>query len=409
MILEFTYTECTSPGAFKKETGFKIKSLAAYEQGEDGIFLRLDVEKSFAANRDYIKSILDSATSSLTGYAAVDVDPFATPAEFLALPRGFIYSPIELPDGSSAWLLARLSTSGPGNGRPRNPFHQGFLMLSRESGQQLVSDSRFEDNIFLRPVDFTRWRGWLNPRGDAQVDSSNLNESTFPQLEVSLEELSEQHSQKVSENLAYSSNVLTLVARNLKSSSSTPLPGANSTEFFNWTDIVSHLIPGSVIWELPFASTWTMPQERLSRLGFHHFYWSNEVPDGTIEIENWAFLATKVFELGLEVVVYDAINEIDLAFNWTNLDHISYAMIPLGLSLLCLPVDDFGPFSIEVSAACFNMLNEVIWPIYSSGGSALEDLKNRLTSQNTLMSTLAEKHILLRKIETLSVMPKVKL
>ena len=95
MIFEFTYTECTSAGPFKKETGFKVKSVRLYKlaagssDSHETLFNAFDTEDGqgnlIRETLDEIvlhSSKVDAATTRLGGYSAPLVSPFSSPEEF---------------------------------------------------------------------------------------------------------------------------------------------------------------------------------------------------------------------------------------------------------------------------------------------------------------------------------------
>lgn len=430
MIFEFTYTECTSPGPFKKETGFKVKSVRLYKlaagssDSHQTLFNAFDTEDEqgnlIRETLDEIvlhSSKIDAATTRLGGYSAPLVSPFSSPEEFAEIPKGFIYDLLQLPDGNSAWLFARLSTSGPANGRPGNPFHQGFLVPAATKSAIQGHASLFSGVESPRPIDLFTWTGWLNPRGDAQVDSSNLRSSSLLFPEISAEELSVAHLKFMSENKSTAFEVFRNVAGSFLVSKPTALPGKDSQEFSKWVSVVSHLIPPSVSWFCGFGSTWKTPaaafqsalvspnKERNSVESciFPQLFWSIKPLEGLVGVNSWARIATKVFEYELDMVVYDSINEIDKAFKWEPAyNHMSYALAPLALAALGLTAYDFGEEGIEIATACADLLEELTWPSSSGDPLSVSALVNMLKGPESLYSTLVGRNKLDQKLNDLS-------
>ena len=430
MIFEFTYTECNSPGPFKKQTGFKVKSARVYKIDVDSTSIRDNRFISFDTEDEYGNPLqenlnevisrtneIEAATTHLGGFSAPLVGPFSSPEEFAQIPKGFVFDLVQLPEGKFAWLLARLSTSGPANGRPGNPFHQGILIVSGTAKKVLqihaIQNSELDSP---RPIDFFSWTGWLNPRGDIQVDASNLRSSGLPFPEVSAEEMSIEHSEFISHHGDFAIDVFKTVEKALVNSLPIALPGDESEEFRTWVSVVSHLIPSSVAWFCGFGSTWTQPSTSMQSiklpnsdilLDFPQFYWNKQASDVIDGDTGWAYLASKVFEYELDMVVYDLINQVDKAFSWSAIDgNMSYALIPLPLALLGLTMEDFGDEGPEVAAECANLLQKIRWPLYRGEPSSFDALWQMLEAPESLYNSLDDRSQIELKLDDMRTLPK---
>lgn len=430
MIFEFTYTECKSPGPFKKQTGFKVKSARVYKLAADPTNSPAKLYNSFDIEDEYGNPIqetlnevmsrmseIDAATTHLGGFSAPLVGPFSSPEEFAQIPKGFIFDLVQLPEGKFAWLLARLSTSGPANGRPGNPFHQGILIVSGTAKKGLQHHAiQFSELDPPRPIDFFSWTGWLNPRGDAQVDASNLRSSELPIPELTAEEISIEHSQFISHNRDFAIDVLKNVERALVNSLPVALPGDDTEEFRTWVSVVSHLIPSSVAWFSGFGSTWTQPSTSMQSiklpnsdilLDFPQFYWSKQVPTGIDGDTGWAYLASKVFDYELDMVVYDLIDQVDKAFSWSAIGgNASYALVPLPLAILSLTAEDFGHEGPEVAAECAQLLQRIRWPLNRGDSLSFDALWQLLEAPESLYNSLDDRSQIEGKLDALLPLPK---
>lgn len=432
MIAEFTYTECTSSGPFKQETGFKVKSVRLYKAVEDltsefgTTFVGFDTEREDGqVNAPVLDEVsehylhIDAATSHLGGFVAPPLGPFSSPAEFLALPKGFVFDLVTSVGGTKSWLLARLSTSGPANGRPGNPFHQGVLTLSedpRNSFLQMAVATPELDSV--RPIDVFGWSGWLNPRGDNEVNASNLRSSTLPQPETSTEELSVYHSNFVTQQGTFAREVFSRAAGAFLSNSPVPLPGVDSEEFRNWVSVISHLLPASICWVCGFGSTWLEPSSSLKEVpwmqdlsqpegidpvNLPQLFWNPAEHGKVAEDYRWGYLASKVFEHDLDLLVYDSINQIDKAFGWSpELDGISYALIPLALAMLSLSAEDLGHDALDVAKTCEDLLLQASWPKHRGHSDAFSTLWEMLEEPASLYKGLAGRPQLDSKLDELS-------
>jgi|694.fasta_scaffold45597_3 hypothetical protein len=432
MIAEFTYTECTSSGPFKKETGFKVKSVRLYKPVEDHTsesgttFVGFDTDREDGqVNAPVLNEVsehylhIDAATSHLGGFAAPPLGPFSSPAEFLALPKGFVFDLVRSGGGTKSWLLARLSTSGPANGRPGNPFHQGILTLSEDPKNTFLQIAAATPELdSVRPIDIFSWSGWLNPRGDIEVNASNLRSSELPHPETSTEELSVNHSDFVTQQGIFARQVFSRVAGAFLSRSSVPLPGVDSEELRNWVSVISHLLPPSICWVCGFGSTWLEPSsslqevpwvkdtsqsEGIRRVNLPQLFWNPAEHAKVAEDYSWGYLASKVFEHDLDLLVYDSINQIDKAFGWSpELDSVSYALIPLALAMLSLSAEDFGHDALEVAKTCEGLLLKATWPKHRGHSDAFSTLWEMLEEPTSLYKSLGDRLQLDSKLDDLS-------
>jgi hypothetical protein len=148
-------------------------------------------------------------------------------------------------------------------------------------------------------------------------------------------------------------------------------------------------------------------KDRDRLLNFPQFYWNKEGPKDIDGATAWAYLASKIFEYELDLVVFDSINQVDRAFSWSAInDSSQYALIPLPLAVLGLTLEDFGEEGAEVAAQCANLLQRVQWPAYRGESSSLEVLWEMLEGPESLFSSLDVRNQIERKLEDLLPEPK---
>jgi predicted molibdopterin-dependent oxidoreductase YjgC len=166
MFVSFAYTECVSPGPFKKESGFKFKSVVQNAVGQS----------SSSISDSELQILLDKASGAFLPYRAPEIDPFMTREQFNALDKQFSIQRLD----ESHTMFTRMFTSGVSNGRPGNPFHQGFVFSKSKILAIVRSTADMADLEFARPVDFNDWADWLNPKGDAELEASELEQDNPP-------------------------------------------------------------------------------------------------------------------------------------------------------------------------------------------------------------------------------------
>lgn len=116
VLISFLYTECQSPGPYKVEPGFKIKSLAAWDSTTGN---RMD--KEIVANpvlSEEVRKLVEHSVGSFPNYSAPEFSPFATREEFLN--QDLAWGIYEVAAGKL--LILRQATSGTSYGRPGTPF-----------------------------------------------------------------------------------------------------------------------------------------------------------------------------------------------------------------------------------------------------------------------------------------------
>lgn len=227
------------------ESGFKFKSISS----------SLDTAE---IGSEAVRSLFDRVAAALPPYVPPKIDPFMTAEQFQALPKTWVYRYLGKGDGSEdrAFTFLRLFTSGVSNGRPDNPFLQGFVFSNAKDVLRYVYVELPEKWGFrnLRPADLRGWAGWLDPRGDAElesaeiapIDSHGLVRSYENWLE-SVEDLFELAPAEALYNLSGYANAVA-------TKTDFYLCASNESSFLEWVSILTHLIPSRSGWQVQFTS-----------------------------------------------------------------------------------------------------------------------------------------------------------
>jgi hypothetical protein len=278
MFASFIYTECVSAGPFKRESGFKFKSVMEFPlTGE-------------AVTSTKLEARLNQASAAFLPYKAPTIDPFMKPEEFEALDKQ--WSLQELSPGS--FMFTRLFTSGVSNGRPDNPFHQGFIFDTVDVFEILDSTSQMSGLANSRPADFVRWHDWSNPRGDDELEAAELEEDNPPMPAVDSTEwalIAERLFEfDVDESLQITSGFASAIfeGRNFG------IDTGDLDEYLDWVSLLTHLVPAQTGWSTQFTSN------QAARLFSHQpaklslFRSDAHVP--RVTVNDWANLVSKVIE-----------------------------------------------------------------------------------------------------------------
>ena len=240
MFVSFTYTECVSPGPFKKESGFKFKSVVQNTLGP----------ASEGASDSALQTLLDKASGAFLPYRAPEIDPFMSREQFDALDKQWSLQRLD----ESHTMFTRMFTSGVSNGRPGNPFHQGFVFSKSDTMAIIQSTADMADLEYARPVDFSDWADWLSPKGDIELEESALEQDN-PPLPAK-----DNHSWSLSiENLflAEPQRTLTLLGEfesSIRELRSARVPSMNTEDFLIQVSLLTHLIPLLPAWRLEYST-----------------------------------------------------------------------------------------------------------------------------------------------------------
>jgi hypothetical protein len=240
MFVSFTYTECVSPGPFKKESGFKFKSVVQ----------NATIQNSSSVPITELQSLLDRASGAFLPFRAPDIDPFMTRQQFNALDKQWSNQRLD----ESHTMFTRMFTSGVSKGRPGNPFHQGFVFSKADIKAIVRLTADLSGLEFARPVDFSGWADWLNPKGDAELEASELEQDNPPlpgkddnSWKLSIENLFKAQPQVVLD-------LLSEFEASLRKSRTCRVFSTSTEDFLTKVSLLTHLIPLLPAWRMEFST-----------------------------------------------------------------------------------------------------------------------------------------------------------
>lgn len=335
MIIHFVYTECRSPGPFKKESGFKVKSAVVPE------LFSTDSESSVTSRKD----LVERAVANLASYSPPDISPLVPRAEFDAHAKSWIYTELAQNadlDGDTdkpqlrSFLFARMFTSGYAGGRARNPFHEGYIFEAKD--WRAFSDlcNTFTYPLKARPADLVESVGWQSPRGDVELEANELRSSDLFEIHSFEERLDSRVRPAIFGDVESSHWTLSRYCDSLKDSAGFGLEVANESDFYDWVSLLSHLVPARAAWQMSFSDIWRKPRQESNVGSSWHFFRGpsdHEVPSE--EAQEWAKLVMSSFELGIEMELLTLLDSLgDKFYVGRNQISAGLTLVPLAYLLL---------------------------------------------------------------------------
>ena len=386
MFASFIYTECQSPGPYKTEPGFKFKDVSVFEFGDIG------------ADSKRVEKVLNLAAASFLPYNAPDIDPFMTPQEFKSLEKQWALQEVD----PGVYMFSRLFTSGVSNGRPGNPYFQGFVFDRSEVNAFVTNTGQVSGLKFARPADFSTWDGWLTPRGDAELEESALEPDYPPTPMLDSKELSEEAEDLFDEDPDESLQLIASFYEAVLVKKLMPVSTPDSEKFLKWVSLLSHLVPVQSAWEMQFSSSGASPLKSTSPK--FAFLRSSELVR-RLPISPWVDLAALIIETGNLEQIRDVIGELSLAMNFDVAEAEQTLSV---LPLACMFINSAHVAPADV--ARFNnllaqLVPDLVMPMSWVSGQASNVIFDRLESRQSLarlVSSGNDAHGLLSRISILS-------
>ena len=317
MIARFIYTDCESKGPFSSGVGKKFKSVVF-----PGAWPRLEA-------LDDLKERLPRNSLS-EGYQLPNVPNAMTTAEFEALPKSWAFAQIT----NDTFALERITTSGQCYGR-NNRFDEGFV-FSINAWSDLVS--RYAEDtkpLQLRPVDFVHSTGWLNPRGEAELESAELDEGFYEFAPSFREQLKDDLG--TVRGLDGLRPLLKSFATAQIERSAVHVSKADADQFFAIIAILTRLTAPVYAWQIGFSDVWEQPRSRDLADGSNpQFVLGDEATKSTALADLWAELALEVFTQGFPGKVMAKIDDVAQGLQ---LQRNNFAQ---GLALLPIAIIELG-------------------------------------------------------------------
>ncbi len=370
MFAAFIYTECISPGPFKRESGFKFKSVQQ---------VPLESDELAAAS---LEQRLNLASAAFLPYKAPTVDAFMTPDEFLALDKQWSLQEV----GPGTYMFSRLFTSGVSNGRPDNPFHQGFVYDFVDIRAIVHSTGQMSGFLNARPADFATWADWCNPRGDAQLESAVLEDDNPPMPSLDSREWCSKAEATFEEDLDDSMQILSGFEAALRSGANFGIATEDSEDFLNWVSLLSHLIPVMAAWTMQYSSSDAAKQ--FAKVPARTSIFKSDSPVARVEVSDWARLVKLVIEAGIHPELEDLIGFLSDALVFDpNSGMQALAALPLACSFV--NSDGLDPSDMmEISNLSASLLFELSPPMAWVSENYAQQAFEQLESSTSLIKSM---------------------
>lgn len=317
MFAAFIYTECISAGPFKRESGFKFKSVEEVELSGGTTPLPL------------LEQRMNMASAAFLPYKAPAIDSFMKPEEFIALEKQ--WSVQELSPG--AFMLARLFTSGVSNGRPDNPFHQGFVYDFSDIADIVTSTGQLSGLAYARPADFAGWADWQNPRGDAELESAELEPHNPPLPIFDSSAWSRMAEQIFEFDEDDALQVLSGFEAEMVAGGNLGIDAGTVDDFLNWVSFLTHLIPVHAGWTMQFTST--EAAKHFAKMPPRTSIYRSDSYMTRIDVSEWALLVKLIIEAGIYSEIEAKVGELSMALVFDpNSGRQSLAILPLACCFL---------------------------------------------------------------------------
>jgi hypothetical protein len=329
MIARYIYTDCASDGPYAKGTGYKFKSVV-FPFGQGSL--------------EAVKELLPK-NSLAEGYELPDVPDSMTSTDFANLPKSWAYAKTS----SGTYSFQRMSTNGKSYGRP-NKFFEGFTFTQEEFSTLTQKSSEQTKPMRLRPVDFVRSNGWLNPRGELELEQANLDDS-FYRIDDSFKERLKDALAEV-RRLPNLQGKLAGFAEALIGGTATALPTELKPQFFAIVSVFTRLIPAEFAMQVGFSDVWACPRSRDLADGRNpHIILSNQETAQGALAKIWGEFAAEAMNSGIIgklIKRLDDISSEQLIFNADNREE-ALAALPLAV-LLSDPADLEGKTDLATKA-----------------------------------------------------------
>lgn len=301
MFVNFLYTECNSAGPFKKEPGFKFKSVAFHPSPSEGLSVVGSIEAK-----------LDAITGSFLPFEAPTISPFMSQQDFERLDK--VWSLQETRAGN--FVFTRQFTSGVSHGRPDNPFHQGFIFTTDDIDWIVRSTEELSGMEFARPADFTSWGDWLTPRGDDQLEAASFDQGNPPLPGINSVEWGQRIEELHFSDIDRSTSIISGFETAIRQGSNFGVHADTDLEFLNWVSFLTHLLPLIKGWQTRFTST-NAGSNFPSAIDQICIYRQQELNVSSTQ-SNWTRIVQLILESGLVIELDRAVGLVSRAYEFSS-------------------------------------------------------------------------------------------
>jgi len=282
MIARFIYTDCESNGPFTSGVGKKFKSVV--------------IPNAFAANAPSIESLRDRLprNSLSEGYQLPNVPNSMTMAEFDALPKSWAFAQIT----EDTFAFERIGTAGQCYGR-NNRFDEGFIISPTAWSELTAKFAPITKPLQLRPADFVYSTGWLSPRGEAELETTELDDG-FYELQPNFREQLKSDLARV-KRLPNLEALTKAFAQSQLTGEAAFVPKTQAADFFAIVAVLTRLTAPGFAWQTGFSDVWVEPRTATLTVGANpHFLISDKRQPALNNIAtDWGNLAAEVFASGM--------------------------------------------------------------------------------------------------------------
>lgn len=383
MFVSFSYTECVAPGPFKKESGFKFKSVVQNNLGENPL----------PSLGPEVQAILDKASGAFLPYRAPEIDPFMTREQFNALEKQWSLQRLD----DSHTMFTRMFTSGVSNGRPGNPFHQGFVFSRSETLAIIRSTADLADLQFARPVDFHDWADWLGPKGDAELEVSELEEDNPPLPALDTGAWGIRISALASSEPQRTLALLAEFEACVREAGVCKVVSKGTEDFLTQVSLLTHLLPIEPSWRLEYSTTPTAWAKLPALVMTESNAVSSAVPGP------WSELAFEVLRSGRIVDIDRAIGQLTSVLTFAE-DKPASWLTALPLAVAMTPAETFDPeLGTKLAKQCDALLTGLPVPVSWNSARDSELLLDQFLSPNQLLRQFSRSEAVYRKLSDLPV------
>lgn len=386
MFAAFIYTECISPGPFKRESGFKFKSVQ-------------EVELNGATSTPTaLEQVVNMASAAFLPYKAPAIDSFMKPTEFLALEKQ--WSVQEL--GPGTFMLARLFTSGVSNGRPDNPFHQGFVYEYSDIEAIVSSTAEMSGLPFPRPADFVSWADWLNPRGDIELEAAELEPHNPPMPAIDGATWCRDAERIFEADVDESMQILSGFETAMMQGSNLGIASTSVEEFTDLVSFLTHLVPLHAGWTMQFTSV--EAAKHFSKVPPRTNIYRIDGYAPRIATSSWAELVKLVVEAGIYSEIENLIGELSLSLVFDpNNGSQSLAALPLACCFIDSSLMDESDLT-RLGPLVANLLSQLASPTHWRNEQQANKLFSLLEQPGTVLRSLPNGDQIYGRLNSLAVL-----
>lgn len=387
MFAAFIYTECISAGPFKRESGFKFKSVEEVELSGETTPVPL------------LEQRMNMASAAFLPYKAPAIDSFMKPEEFVALEKQ--WSVQELSPG--AFMFARLFTSGVSNGRPDNPFHQGFVYDFSDIADIVTSTGQLSGLAFARPADFAGWADWQNPRGDAELEAAELEPHNPPLPAFDSSAWSRMAEQIFEFDEDDALQVLSGFEAEMREGGNLGIDAGTVDDFLNWVSFLTHLIPVHAGWTMQFTSTESA--KHFGKMPPRTSIYRSDSYMTRIDVSEWALLVKLIIEAGIYSEIESKIGELSMALVFDpNSGRQSLAILPLACCFLDQNLLDPSDLA-RMNGLVTSLMSQLASPSHWRSDEHSAEFFDQLEAPTSVLRGLANGDQIYGKLNSLPILP----